>query len=97
MNIIEEILEMYESTKFTKEGKQLFLDESKKLLDNYIDERVKLNFISSSLQFKKIEKPNIEEFKQEFFICIENEYIYKKSGEYWTEQQIIDRYKNMYA
>ena len=64
MNIIEEILIMYDSTKFTQEGKQLFLDESKKLLDNYIDERFKLNFISSSLLLKDRYTPEFEDWLQ---------------------------------
>ena len=54
------------------------------------------NYTHSSLQFKKIEKPTFEEFKQEFFDYKGDEYFYKKTGEVWGLLQINDRYKNMY-
>ena len=60
-------------------------------------EIVKLNYTHSSLQFKKIEKPTFEEFKQEFFIKESRcDYTYRKTGELWKESQVISRYKSMY-
>ena len=55
-----------------------------------------LDYAPSSLLLKKDKTQTFEEFKQEFFICIDGEYVNKISGEYWCENQITDRYKKMY-
>jgi len=67
MNIIEEILNSYNRNRFNTEQKQIFLDESKELLDNYIDERVKLLLPVVIRRLKGLQKYdcNVQYFAEE--------------------------------